>query len=920
MTVVRQRYIFSFALCMVFSIFAFLICFFFIDFLRRPVFEGKISFITPAVAKYARDGNVYVIDNGSFRIICMTPDGHINYTITIDKMTEYTRFVDLAVDEAGNLYVYTMEGEYDAFMTKRDSVQQYDNRGRFVRNILSATYSYDSPDQPRMFPQFGSLRYEGGILTFSRTQENQVQLWSYNTVNDIVTSSFFDLDVSDFSVSRLTLKDFSNFIYSTRSGDIYEVKGGAPPLRRASFDFTREDGGIIPWYLDYDERGDIVFLDMASVLLYRIDSDDTVRPALPEQFFRELREAGQYPLLANFGFTRDHFAGIYGEEVWYYDGTAFRTYGDGVMLRWRERAAIVLVQCVFAAGIITLIAAFYLLFIHILNRFVSLFIKQTIVIIPLVIAAFAVFYSVAFNMQTERINQEVTQSMKFLSWWGGRQIDGNEVEDLKSIKDFHSDSYRGLLDTVKQIIGHNNDEWNQRYYIAIYIGDHFEYVMMQSNDEMNMFRRTMPLDEWTGEYADFMSGQPVFNSYELPDAIWAASQAPIYAGGGKIVGMFEVGLNMTGYQIANMKQRQWIAGIAALICVIILFALIIITSVVVRYLASVGNIVASIAQGNYSVRVSYRAHDELGSLSHGLNDMAAELQKQIEHVQKMNESTIRFVPIQFMEYLGSTDITKMKLGDNVQRDLTVLFFDIRAFSINSEMMSVRENFVFINKILSVSGPIIRKYNGFVDKFMGDAAMALFVHAIDAVRAGIEIYHTLVLDESTRIKTGIDGINIGVGIHTGSVMMGIVGEEKRLSSTVISKNVNLASRMESLTKQVKSGMLITRDTMDQVGNAESTFDYRFIGMIQASGVNEVIGVFDVLNALPERTRRVRLATRQVFESGVRKYHTRDYAGAQQRFEKVVAADPSDVCAAICLTETKKHIESPKLPSVFVFDKK
>jgi class 3 adenylate cyclase len=286
----------------------------------------------------------------------------------------------------------------------------------------------------------------------------------------------------------------------------------------------------------------------------------------------------------------------------------------------------------------------------------------------------------------------------------------------------------------------------------------------------------------------------------------------------------------------------------------------------------------------------------------------------------MNESTIRFVPIQFMEYLGVTDITKMKLGDNVRRNLTVLFFDIRAFSINSEMMSAQENFVFINNILGVSGPIIRKYNGFVDKFMGDAAMGLFIHAIDAVRAGIEIYHTLVLNESTRIKTGIDGINIGIGIHTGVVMMGIVGEQERLSSTVISKNVNLASRMESLTKQVKSGMLISRDTMDQIVDSERTFNCRFVGMIQASGVNEVIGIFDVLDALPERIRKKRLATKQVFESGVRKYHTRDYAGALKRFEQVVAADPGDACAAICLTETKRRLENPKLPSVFVFDKK
>jgi class 3 adenylate cyclase len=286
----------------------------------------------------------------------------------------------------------------------------------------------------------------------------------------------------------------------------------------------------------------------------------------------------------------------------------------------------------------------------------------------------------------------------------------------------------------------------------------------------------------------------------------------------------------------------------------------------------------------------------------------------------MTESTIRFVPVQFMEHLGVTDITKMKLGDNVQRNFTVLFFDIRAFSVNSEIMSVAENFVFINKVLGVAGPIIRANNGFVDKYLGDAVMALFVNAVDAVRAGITVYKQLILDKDTRIRIGGDGINIGVGIHTGSVMMGIVGENERLSSTVISKNVNMASRLESLTKQTKSGMLISRDTMNGISGYEKEFQYRFIGMIRAAGVNEVVGVFDMLDTLPEKVRRQRLATKRIFESGIRKFHTKEYGSACKRFEKVLSMDPSDACAVNCLAETRRRIEDPALPSVFMFDKK
>jgi class 3 adenylate cyclase len=273
-----------------------------------------------------------------------------------------------------------------------------------------------------------------------------------------------------------------------------------------------------------------------------------------------------------------------------------------------------------------------------------------------------------------------------------------------------------------------------------------------------------------------------------------------------------------------------------------------------------------------------------------------------------------------MEQLGVSDITKMKLGDSVQRDISVLFFDIRYFSITSEMMTARENFEFINEILGIAGPIIRKHSGFVDKYIGDAAMALFVNGIDAVRAGVELYRTLVVDEKTRVKLGEDGITIGVGIHSGSVMMGIVGENERLSSTVISPNVNLASRIESLCKQTGSGLLISRDTLNQLTGHESEFAYRFIGMMQAAKVNEVVGLVDMLDALPPEIRNSRIATKTVFESGVRRFHMKDYAAAVQSFEKVLAEDPQDICAAFHLEEAHNHLQNPNLPSVFIFDKK
>ncbi|GHV25299.1 hypothetical protein AGMMS4952_02710 [Spirochaetia bacterium] len=919
----NRKTITVFIICLAIFVLCLFACVLNLNYLKRPVFQKITTIESTYMAKYEKDGNLYIIDSGTSRLICMRTDGSINYTISIDKMKEYVKILDCAVDELGNLYIYEMSAEYDAYLTKRDIIRKYDKNGHFVNDIFVIDYNTsnreDVQENPHTFYQFGSMQCEDGILTFSRIQRDMVTLYRFDILKQTISSSIFSEGVSDYSVARLTLRDFENFIYTTRGGDIYEVKNGMAPLLRASFDFTEKDGGIIPWYLSYDTQGNILFFDMVSCLIFRI-TNTTMSSAVPREFFDAMAMQGVKPVLTGFGAFENKFAGVYRDTVWYYDGNSFKTYDEGVRITLKEQFAIAFVQLCFALGIIALLAGIYIFFVHMLDRYVSLFIKQIVVILPLTIVSFIILYSITFNHMKDRLNAEVFQKMNIAATLAAKIINGDDLDSLKSIKDYKSEEYKRLARALKEITGNNSDPWNQGYYAALYIGEHFEYCAPISNDEINLFRYASALEEDTEDYRNFMSGKPIGGIFSLVDGDWGYSAVPIYNSNGKIAGMFEIGLDMTSYRINNVKQQREIMLIAALICLVISAALIGVLSIIIKQLSSFAKVLSNIAQGNYSDRIHYRARDELGIVSRGLNAMAEELESQFEQIHSLNEATVRFVPVQFMLYLGVKDITRMKLGDHVQRNLTVLFFDIRFFSINSELMSAKENFLFINEVLSSAGPVFRAHNGFVDKYLGDAAMVLFVEARDAVTAGIELYRKLVLNKETKVRIGGDGINIGIGIHSGSVMMGIVGEDERLSSTVISKNVNLASRMESLTKQTQSGMLITRETMNQLSGSETEFQYRFIGMVQAAGTTEVIGVFDMLDALPEGTCQRRIATKKVFESGVRKYHTKDYAAARKRFEMVVSADPGDICAQNCLAETKKRLEDPSLPSVFAFDKK
>ena len=258
------------------------------------------------------------------------------------------------------------------------------------------------------------------------------------------------------------------------------------------------------------------------------------------------------------------------------------------------------------------------------------------------------------------------------------------------------------------------------------------------------------------------------------------------------------------------------------------------------------------------------------------------------------------------------------MGDASSRELTVLFCDIRAFSINSEIMTAKENFAFVNTIYGKAGPIIREHNGFVDKYIGDAVMALFENADDAVKCGIDIYRAIVLDPETAKELKVSDINIGIGIHTGMAMIGIVGESERLSGTVISDTVNLSSRLESLTKQYKTAILVSKDTIDRLSDPDS-LGLRYLGMIQVAGVNEVKGVYEVLDCLQEDVKKVRSENSGDFREAVRLFQLGRREDAQKALEKIDEEGRSDHISKMYL-EYIKGLSSDDKGNVFRFTRK
>ena len=175
--------------------------------------------------------------------------------------------------------------------------------------------------------------------------------------------------------------------------------------------------------------------------------------------------------------------------------------------------------------------------------------------------------------------------------------------------------------------------------------------------------------------------------------------------------------------------------------------------------------------------------------------------------------------------------------------MSILFCDIRNFTSISEKLTPGEIFQLINTLLGYLSPIIKHYNGFIDKYIGDAIMALFLNADDAVQAGLAMLQELDKVNAVLQKTHGVEIHVGVGINTGEVMMGIIGDSDRLEGTVLGDAVNVASRIENLTKTHHRTFLISDNTKVDLHHH---YQLEEMGEVSVIGKEKPILIWSVLS--------------------------------------------------------------------------
>lgn len=268
----------------------------------------------------------------------------------------------------------------------------------------------------------------------------------------------------------------------------------------------------------------------------------------------------------------------------------------------------------------------------------------------------------------------------------------------------------------------------------------------------------------------------------------------------------------------------------------------------------------------------------------------------------------KFIPKQFLKFLGKGSISELELGNQVQKKATTLFCDLLSSTSVSTTLSLEENFNFINSYLNVISPLVRKYDGFVDKYLGDGILAVFPRAERALDCAHAIIRAI--EVKNKAQKDLPNVDTKISINTGDIIFGIVGEEERKAPTIISDVVNLASKMEDINKYMGTKIVFSKQTLNEIPE-KYELSYRYIGSLTLDGEDTALPLFESLEIYPKEEREKLFRLKNKFENGVRAYNDGEFKLALKSFQEILKFLPKDKPSYIYFNKANEKLKEVEL---------
>ncbi|GEM_PF-4730616 len=855
-----------------------------------------------------QDGSYYYLDyeqdQAETYLYKVTKDGKLVFRkkmpFTVDEMQMYYKLV--IVDEAGNIYISATVTPKDSRMIAKEVIRKYDHRGNY-RETVHEVLQEEPVDLGNPFSAFSGRfinmqLFNETIYAFDKRSQQEVALLAIGLNREdeeaAVERKILQLDVS-------VLRE----IIYTAQGEIYFLNRQAQ-IRRITEQGvleqveTRYDAftEVIPYTLTADGRGNMYFTDAHSGNFVKLTYGARIPRVLYDlshvvdeekgvtlgdlrniRVFNERTLAGHSmvsPEEMQMIATLEGASGKVVDQVGLTFGQALRAYGPMLAL-------------IMAGVLLLLLAGYYL------SRRLGLLAKQLLIFLPVFLAIMigvALYLTGMIRDQTVDMAYEKVASMAESS---SQLIEADRIKSLDHPRDDFGPEFRDISQRLRV-----NREGI--YYVTYFVEDNQVYVGVAANMQSHT-----PIDYlYDGKTVQYYQEVLRTGEIQLGSTIdsfgeWMFALAPIVDSQGQTVGILEQGWHAALIQAeVDRTQRNLLmlfSGIA--IAAALFFVLMFKYSL--RALDVLKLSVSEVAAGRWNTKVNIKTRDEFRDIGQAFNKMSDRIQDYIDEITELNQAYVKFVPERIISLLGKNTVLDVQSGEQVTGQMAVMYANVRNIEKYSKQMDIEENFHFVNQILEMIARKVNENQGLIERFEGAGAIALFKE-----------YPENALVSSLRLMEELAQFNreskqqaeLGITISTGQVLLGIVGHENRLATTVISDEVRNAQVLEKISARLGIKLLLTRATVQELVALEH-YQYRYAGRVKDSESPRTIEIFEFLDGYEAESKKLKLTTRPLLEEGIAFYQEGDFQEGRKKFIEVIRLDQGDMLAKAYLFLCEKY---------------
>lgn len=534
--------------------------------------------------------------------------------------------------------------------------------------------------------------------------------------------------------------------------------------------------------------------------------------------------------------------------------------------------------------------------------------KFSVVFVPLMLLMSFVLWSQSDAMFGQMAEDDLYAELHHIATLKSQQIDVELLKEIDSPLDYGGSAYTALEEDTIIDLSHFNtlkaSAYERWVYGVLYRKLNGRLFVAVSDIKTMSPAEYIYSDGVYGLYQEVLDeNYVVVGEQSTVQGDWMVALAPILDASGEVIGILEIGTGKETYAQYLKEQNRKLLMINLGSVLIILVILTVFITKLLKPLKTLTDSVSRVAQGEWGTVIPVTSNDEIGVLAKLFNQMSVSIAEYIENMQRLNEKYFKFVPQKFFDLLGKESILEVELGDQIQQSMAIVYMNLRDFFKTSAEMSPRESLQYINEAYRVFGKSIGDGDGTIGAFRDSGQVGLFESIDKALVAAINATEQI-RKENAQNNTHMDS---GICVHEGSILIGVVGEENRMSTSVMSDQVNHAVTLEAFANTADINVVLSQPAYDKLKSPDS-FEARFLGHVHLKGLDEPVGIYDVYEADPQNVRQLKQVSKVHFETGVHAFEAGNIDEARKAFIRVLRTNRYDSAAHMYLMKCELILEN------------